>query len=146
MGALAAFIFFIIYIGIIVGVCALFVWICGRIGDSKGLPKSYKWFGLLGVIGIIIVAVINPPYPTYPQQYPPQYPQNSQNPYNPNQPNNTYFNNGQNMYPPQNPNMQQTPPPVNSNNGQQNISFCPNCGAPVDNFSVSCSCCGKMLR
>lgn len=54
-----------------------------KIAESKGLPSSYMWFGLLGVIGIIIVAVMGPSYPQYPQ-YPPQ---NGQNPYQ----QNTYF-------------------------------------------------------
>lgn len=90
-----------------------------KIAESKGLPSSYMWFGLLGVIGIIIVAVMGPSYPQYPQ-YPPQ---NGQNPYQ----QNTYF--GNNPY--------QQP---------QQQSCCPHCGAPIDNYSITCSHCGQMLR
>ena len=52
------FIMLFVWIAIAVGICALFVWICKKIAESKGLPSSYMWFGLLGVIGIIIVAVM----------------------------------------------------------------------------------------
>lgn len=147
-----AIFFILLYIGIIVGVCALFVWACGKMAKNKGLPESYKWFGLLGVIGIIVVAVMNPPYPQYPPynpQYPPQYPQNQYNPYqqNQNQPN-TYFGNQPTQYPVQNPNMQQTqvPPMANQAQNPNMASFCPHCGAPVDNYSVTCGMCGKTLR
>lgn len=97
-----------------------------KIAESKGLPSSYMWFGLLGVIGIIIVAVMGPSYPQYPQ-YPPQ---NGQNPYQ----QNTYF--GNNPY-------QQPQQPQQSTQQQ---SFCPHCGAPIDGYSITCSHCGQMLR
>ena len=77
MNIAVIFFIFFVWIAIVVGICALFVWICKKIAESKGLPSSYMWFGLLGVIGIIIVAVMGPSYPQYPQ-YPPQ---NGQNPY-----------------------------------------------------------------
>lgn len=121
------FIMLFVWIAIAVGICALFVWVCKKIAESKGLPSSYMWFGLLGVIGIIIVAVMGPSYPQYPQ-YPPQ---NGQNPY---QQNNTYF--GNNPYQqPQQP--QQT---------TQQQSYCPHCGAPIDGYSITCNHCGQMLR
>lgn len=127
---------FLFTIAIIFGVCALFVWICYTMAKSKGLPKTYMWFGLLGVIGIIVVAVSNPSYPQYPT-----YPQNQQNGYGQNPPyqQNTYS--GNNQYQPQQPQVQQPVQPQ-----QQNVNFCPNCGAPTDNYSVTCSQCGKMLR
>lgn len=146
MEAVFVIFFLLIYIGIIVGVFALFIWVCGKIARSKGLPESYKWFGFLGVIGLIVVAVMNPPYPQYPP-YPPQYPQNQYNPYqqNPNQ-QNTYFGNQPNQYPTQNPNVPQQPPMANQGQNAAPVSYCPNCGAPVDNYSVTCNMCGKTLR
>ncbi len=171
--ALILFIF-IFWIAIIVGMFFLFVWVCKKMAESKGLPNSYKWFGLLGVVGIIIVAVINAP--TY-NQYPPQngygqnpYPQQNnygQNPYpqqnsyvqnpNPNPQQNTYF--GSNPYQqsqqfqqPQQP-IQQSPvgqsqqqQPSVEQTQQNSMKFCPHCGAPVDAYSVSCKSCGQMLR
>ncbi|MFR7819324.1 hypothetical protein [Candidatus Pseudoruminococcus sp.] len=123
-------IIFLFWIALVVGICALFVWICKKIAESKGLPSSYMWFGLLGVLGIVIVAVMGPSYPQYPQ-YPSQ---NGQNPYqqqnNYNQPN-TYFGN--------NPYQQPQQP-------QQQQSYCPHCGAPVDGYSITCDHCGQMLR
>lgn len=119
MNIAVIFFIFFVWIAIVVGICALFVWICKKIAESKGLPSSYMWFGLLGVIGIIIVAVMGPSYPQYPQ-YPPQ---NGQNPYQ----QNTYF--GNNPY--------QQP---------QQQSCCPHCGAPIDNYAITCSHCGQMLR
>ncbi len=128
------FIMLFVWIAIAVGICALFVWVCKKIAESKGLPNSYMWFGLLGVIGIIIVAVMGPSYPQYPQ-YPPQ---NGQNPYQqqniPNQQNNTYF--GNNPY--------QQPQQPQQTTQQQN--YCPHCGAPIDGYSITCSHCGQMLR
>lgn len=124
---------FLFVLAIVFGVLALFVWICYTMAKSKGLPKSYMWFGLLGVIGIIVVAVSNPSYPQYPT-----YPQNPQNGYgqNPYQQQNTYFVN--NPYQQQQPQVQ---PPQ-----QETVNFCPYCGAPADNYSVTCSQCGQMLR
>ena len=58
MNIAVIFFIFFVWIAIVVGICALFVWICKKIAESKGLPSSYMWFGLLGVIGIIIVAVM----------------------------------------------------------------------------------------
>lgn len=133
------------YVAIIVGVYALFIWVCGKIAESKGLSPSYKWFGFLGVIGIIIVAVSNPTYPQYPPQntyYQNQYPpQNGyvQNP-NPN-PQNTYF--GSNPYQ-QQPPQPQPQQPVQQQQAQMN--YCPNCGAPIDQYSISCPNCGKMIK
>lgn len=123
----------IFYLTLVAGICALFVWVCKKIAESKGLPNSYMWFGLLGILGVIIVAIIGPSYPQYPQ-YPPQNVQNPyQQPNNYNQPN-TYFVN--------NPYQQQSQPqqPI----PQQN--YCPHCGAPVDGYSITCGHCGQMLR
>lgn len=72
MAAYTVFLAILLYLGIIAGLFVLFVYICGSICRSRGLPASYKWFGLLGVIGIIVVAVITPPYnPYYPPYTPP---------------------------------------------------------------------------
>lgn len=141
-------IFLLFWLAIMVGVFALFVWACGRMAESKGLPKTYKWFGLLGVIGIIIIAVSNPTYPQFPTytQYPPQngYGQNTyppQNGYTQNPQQNTYF--GNNPYQQQTQQFQQQ-----SVKPQQAapISYCPHCGAKIDGYSISCSNCGQMLR
>lgn len=143
MGILFGLLIFLFVIAFTFGIIALFVWICYTMAKSKGLPKSYMWFGLLGVIGIIVVAVSNPTYSQYPT-----YPQNGygQNPYQ--QPN-TYF--GNNPYP-QQPQMQQAVEPQQSQveqpvqSQQATLNFCPYCGAKADNYSVTCPQCGNMLR
>lgn len=135
--AIAIFIL-LFYLAIAVGLYVLFIWICGKIARDKGLPESYKWFGFLGVIGIIIVAVSTPKYP----QYPPQYPQNPQNGYgNPYQQNNTYFGNQPNQA-----NQPYQPNTPQQDDQAQPTSFCPHCGAPVDNYAVVCGMCGKQIR
>lgn len=123
------------YIAIVVGLIVLFIWLCKKIAESKGLPTSYKWFGFLGVIGIIIVAVMGPSYPQYPPQN--NYGQNPYQQQNGYTQQNTYFGNNPYQQQPQ----QQQQQPV-----QQAQNFCPHCGAPVDGYSVSCNYCGKMLR
>lgn len=143
MEAFIVLFIFLFYIAIIVGLCVLFIWVCGKIAESKGLPSSYKWFGLLGVIGIIIVAVSNPTYPQYPPQniyYQNQFP--PQNGYTQNPQNNTYF--GSNPYQQQSPQPQPPQQPVQPQQTQMN--YCPNCGTPIDQYSVSCPNCGKMVR
>jgi hypothetical protein len=118
--------------------CVVFVLICGAIAKNKGLPSSYRWFGLLGLIGLIIVLVASPKNTTPPYQngyYYPYQNQNQQPPYPPQQ------------YPPQQyapyqqqPNQQQPAP-------QQApaIKYCPTCGRQIDANAKICPFCSRAV-
>lgn len=141
---------FIIGLLVWVAVTVIFILICGAIAKSKGLPKSYKWFGFLGIIGLIIVAVSSPKTPPqqqnayyYPyQQQPPPYGQ--QQPYGqPQQPPYGQPPYGQQQPPYGQPQQQQAPPPAPS---AQNVpKYCGACGTPVDPGAKNCSNCGKSV-
>lgn len=133
-------IIFSVFLVVYLGIWAIFVIICNVIANNKGLPSSYKWFGLLGIIGIIIVAVTPSHYDK--NNYPP-YNNNNYPPYN-NYPNNNippYQNNtyNQNPYPqqPKNPNV------VNLN--KQPKKYCTNCGVLLKSGINFCDNCGRTV-
>lgn len=109
----------LVFLAVAVGITALFVFICRSICRSKGLPESYKWFGLLGVIGVIVTAVMSPPYyPPYPP-YPPTYNQQYGQPVQPEQ------------------------PPVQNT---EDTVVCQVCGRENSSRSNFCASCGNKLR
>ncbi len=172
----AVIVVMILYIAFAAGICALFVWACKKIAESKGLSKNYMWFGLLGLIGIIVVAVIpgapqnnNYGYTQYnPQNQPNMYGQQNmygqpnmygqQNMYGqPNQYGQQNMYGQPNQYGQQNmygqPNMygQNMNQQGYTLNGQQysginNVTTCTKCGASMSGESDFCPFCGTKVK
>ncbi len=126
------------YISVIVGIPALFVFICYRIAINRGLSKHYMWFGLLGILGIIVTALIPPPINNYPPY------NNNYNNYGPNNNYNNYPNNGRYTPPP--------PPPTQYSRGnavnvrKDPLKYCKNCGILLRADSTFCDNCGVKIN